>query len=339
MHPWRAGRIAAGEFLPALIPIHILTGFLGSGKTTLLNRALRGGFGDDTAVILNEFGNVGLDQLFVQSRSEETIVLKNGCICCRLRGDLPAALLEIIATRRPPSRPLRRILIETSGISEPVPILQTLRSDFSLRTRFAAGAIVCTVGAIDGAVTDDRAEARAQITAADALVITKTDLADEFQVPALQRALASLNPLADLLAGPEPNLVGWLLGQETDAHPHLRLPKRSPPRLDPGGDAHGVRSVIIRAAAPPSWPQFAVWLTRLVHLHGDRILRIKGLLHDSDRGVWIGVHGVKRFVHPPVHLLPARPPADGTCLVFITDALDPAPIEKSYRRLLEDGPR
>lgn len=336
MYPWRAGRIAAGEFLPALIAVHILTGFLGSGKTTLLNRALRVGFGADTAVIVNEFGDVGLDEFFVQSRSEETIVLKSGCICCRLRGDLPSALLELVGMQR---QPLRRIVIETSGISEPVPILQTLRSDFSLRTRFEAGAIICTVGAIDGAVADDRPEARAQITAADALVITKTDLADESQLPALQRALACLNPLADLLVGPEPNLVGWVLGHEAGAHRHIRLPKRSSPRLTPGGDAHAVRSVVIRAAAPPSWPQFAVWLTRLVHLHGDRILRIKGLLHDADRGVWIGVHGVKRFVHPPVHLLPAAPPADGTCLVFITEGLDPAPIAESYRRLLADGPR
>lgn len=325
--------------MPALIGVHILTGFLGSGKTTLLNRALAGGFGADTAVVVNEFGDVGLDALFVQSRSEETIVLKSGCICCRLRGDLPSALLKILAIRRPPQTPLRRIVIETSGISEPVPILQTLRSDFSLRTRFEAGAIVCTVGAIDGAVADDRPEARAQITAADALVITKSDLVDESQLAALQQALTRLNPLSDLLTGPEPDLAGWLLGQEAGSHRHVRLPKRSSVRRGRSGDEHAVLSVVIRAEAPPSWPQFAVWLTRLVHLHGDRILRIKGLLHDADRGVWIGVHGVKRFVHPPVHLLPATPPADGTCLVFITEALDPGLIAESYRRLLAEGPR
>ena len=87
---------------------------------------------------------------------------------------------------------------------------------------------------------------------------------------------------------------------------------------------------MVRAPAPASWARFAVWLTRLIHLHGDRILRIKGVLHDTERDAWIGIHGVKRFLHPPVHLDLGEPPADGTTLVFITDGLDPALVERSY---------
>jgi G3E family GTPase len=139
------------SIIPAsIIPVHVLTGFLGSGKTTLLNRALDAGFGPDTAVIVNEFGDIGLDQLFLQTRSEETIVLKSGCVCCTVRTDLVSTLLSLAGRRGGLPHPFRRIIVETSGISDPLPILQTLRSDFNLLTRFRVGAVVCTVDASQG---------------------------------------------------------------------------------------------------------------------------------------------------------------------------------------------
>jgi G3E family GTPase len=98
---------------------------------------------------------------------------------------------------------------------------------------------------------------------------------------------------------------------------------------------HVVSSIVLRAPSAPSWPRFAVWLTRLVFLHGDRILRVKGILFDPDRGTWIGIHGVRRFFHPPVHLTLNDPPDGGACLVFITKGLDPSLIERSYQNLLE----
>jgi G3E family GTPase len=319
---------------PTLIPVHILTGFLGSGKTTLLNGALRSGFGADTAVVVNEFGDVGLDQLFVQSHSEDTVVLASGCVCCTVRADLASALLQLLAMRTRVEPPLRRILIETSGIAEPLPILQTLRSDFNLRTRFRAGSVVCTVGATDDRQTHHRPEALAQITAADAIVVTKRDLAGPGVARSLQAAASNLNPLAEIVPGTGPEFVAWLVAREDAAGDPLRA-VRIEPSLSIEGPAHGVRSIAIRARAPPSWAQFAVWLTRLVFLHGDRILRTKGVLFDPQRQVWIGVHGVKRFFHPPVHLTLPAPPVDGACLVFITEHLDPALIESSYRRMAE----
>jgi G3E family GTPase len=316
------------------IPVHVLTGFLGSGKTTLLNHALLAGFGADTAVIVNEFGDVGLDQLFVQTRSQETIVLKSGCVCCTIRSDLVTTLLQLIAARGA-APPLRRILIETSGISDPLPILQTLRSDFNLLTRFRVGSVVCTVGAADGTPWEQRSEGLAQVTAADAIVITKLDLVDAETAHAVQSAVAGLNPLAQIV--PAAQLVGWIEQEETHGdNPRraLQMPLvRRTLRLQP----HGIRSTVIRAAAPVSWPQFAVWLTRLVFVHGDRILRTKGVLFDRERQLWIGVHGVRRFFHPPVHLALPEPPACGACLVFITERLDPALIESSYRRLVGDN--
>ena len=317
-----------------LIPVHILTGFLGSGKTTLLNHALQSGLGPETAVVVNEFGDVGLDPLFIQSRSEETVVLKSGCVCCTLRTDLPSTLLQVLAMRTGADKLLRRILIETSGISEPLPILQTLRSDFTLRTRFRVGSVVCTVGATDDTQMHHRRETLAQITAADAIVITKGDLVGPEAARAMQAAVTGINPLAEIVPGKGMDVVRWLVRCE-DTSGDLSLAVRMAP-LQPTHEAHAqtVRSIAIRAAAPRSWSQFAVWLTRLVFLHGDRILRTKGVLFDPEREVWIGIHGVKRFFHSPVHLTPSIPPADGTCLVFITEYLDPALIERSYRRMV-----
>lgn len=316
------------------IPVHVLTGFLGSGKTTLLNCALQAGFGPETAVVVNEFGDVGLDQLFVQARSEETIVLKSGCVCCTIRADLASTLLQLLSARGSSVPAFRRILIETSGISDPLPILQTLRSDFNLLTRFRLGSVICTIGAFDAASALFRPEGLAQVTAADAIVITKCDIADGAQVAAARDATAALNPLAEVIPAEGDVLVDWLARCEAKDHPpESALRMVAIPTTSAQG--HGVRSIVLRAASAPSWPRFAVWLTRLVFLHGDRILRVKGLLFDSDRGTWIGIHGVRRFFHPPVHLALNEPPDCGACLVFITERLDPLLIERSYQNLLE----
>jgi G3E family GTPase len=320
-----------------LIPVHILTGFLGSGKTTLLNHALQSGLGPETAVIVNEFGAVGLDQLFVQSHSEETVVLKSGCVCCTIRTDLASTLLQVLAMRTRTDPPLRRILIETSGVSDPLPILQTLRSEFNLLTRFRAGPVVCAVGATDDTQAHHRPEALAQITAADGIVITKRDLVGPEAARAMQAAVIALNPLAEIVPGTGADFVTWLVGNENVVGNPLRAVRKASRSPMTEAHTHGVRSIVIRTAAAPSWSKFAIWLTRLVFLHGDRILRTKGVLFDPERQAWIGVHGVKRFFHPPVHLTLPVPPADGACLVFITEHLDPALIAGSYKRMAKES--
>lgn len=316
-----------------LTPVHILTGDLGSGKTTLLNEAMRAGLGPETAVVVNEFGEVGLDQLFIQARSEDTIVLRNGCVCCSIRSDLVATLTSL-ASFRPSHMPFRRILIETSGLSDPLPILNTIRSDPALRARFRTGSIVCTVGAIDGLSSESRLEALRQVTAADAIVITKRDLADNDLVVAIEGVTTALNPLAERLGRSGADLVRHLEQAESQMplanwRPHTDTPPGV--AIEKGGR---IRSTVIRGATPVSWPRFAVWLSRLIFVHGDRVLRIKGVLFDSSRGTWIAVHGVRRFLYPPAHLELDRPPSFGAVLVFITENLDPARIERSYERLV-----
>jgi G3E family GTPase len=319
------------------ISVHILTGFLGSGKTTLLNRVLSTsfGFGAETAIIVNEFGDVALDQIFIQERSEETIVLKSGCICCSIRTDLVSTLKQLAAMSDQRPSPFKRIVIETSGISDPAPILITLRSDFNLLTRFHVGSTVCVVDATT--VGDERAESMAQLAAADACVVTKRDLLERRPPADVEDSIRALNPTAVILSGDE--LASWFELKDAPGRDIADRLADLEPRVSAPASSHSIRSVVLRVASPQSWPSFAIWLSALVFQHGDKILRMKGLLHDQDRGAWIAVHGVRRFLHPPEHLQLMRPPMRGACLVFITEKLDPALIERSYRQwVLENEP-
>lgn len=321
------------------IPVHILTGFLGSGKTTLLNRVLSSsfGFGAETAIIVNEFGDIALDQMFIQERSEETVVLKSGCICCSIRTDLVSTLKQLAAMSDERPSPFKRIVIETSGISDPAPILITLRSDFNLLTRFHVGSTVCVVDAT--AACDQRAESMAQLAAADACVVTKWDLLGQPQPGDVEDSVRALNPTAVILSADE--LASWFERKDTPSRDIADKLADLEPQVSAPASSHSIRSIVLRIASPQSWPNFAIWLSALVFQHGDKILRMKGLLLDQNRDAWIAVHGVRRFLHPPEHLQLIRPPMRGACLVFITENLDPVLIERSYRRwvLSEDEPR
>lgn len=326
------------------VPVHVLTGFLGSGKTTLLNRLLSMRAPSETAVLVNEFGDAALDQDFIQTASAEVLVLRNGCICCSIRSDLVETLMELADLRGRGEVPrFKRVVVETSGISDPLPILTTLQAEFTLLSRYRPGAVVCTVDAAvhaaDGALPP---EGLTQLCAADAVVVTKRDLVADGAACAADKMVRALNPAARLLPSEGAELTEFLERRERgeDHGPHLDPAVAAPV---PRAASHGVRSLVLREASPPSWPSFAVWLTRLVFVHGDRLLRTKGILFDRERGVWVGVNGVRRFFHPPVHLTLDRS-VDEACIVFITRDLDPALIAHSYRRLVAqdhecaDGP-
>jgi len=266
------------------IPVHILTGFLGSGKTTLLNRALisTSGFGADTAIVVNELGDVALDQMFIQERSEETLVLKSGCICCSIRSDLVATLTQLAGISDAQTRPLKRVVIETSGISDPAPILTTLGSDFRLLTRFHVGAIVCAVDATDDGTA--RAEAVAQLAAADACIITKLDLAGEQAEGSVERRIRDLNPAAVIMAADD--FASWIETSDAPSRDIASVLAGLEPQVAAFRPKHSVRSLVLRAASPASWPRFAIWLSTLIFVHGDKILRMKGLLYDDARDTW-----------------------------------------------------
>jgi G3E family GTPase len=223
--------------------------------------------------------------------------------------------------------PFKRIVIETSGISDPAPILITLRSDFNLLTRFHVGSTVCVVDAT--AACDERAESMAQLAAADACVVTKRDLLERRPPVDVEDSIRALNPTAVILSADE--LASWFELKDAPSRDVADRLADLEPRVSAPASSHSIRSIVLRVASPQSWPNFAIWLSALVFQHGDKILRMKGLLLDQDRGAWIAVHGVRRFLHPPEHLQLIRPPMRGACLVFITENLDPALIERSYR--------
>ena len=224
--------------------------------------------------------------------------------------------------------PLRRVVIETSGISDPAPILTTLGSDFRLLTRFHLGSIVCVVDAADHARM--RAEAVAQLAAADACIITKLDLAEGQTEGSVGRRIRRLNPGAAVI--PANRLASWIESRGAPNRDIAEILASLEPQVTAFSSGHSVRSLVLHTASPASWPRFAIWLSTLIFAHGDKILRMKGLLYDQARDTWLAVHGVRRFLHPPEHLRLARAPAHGASLVFIVDGLDPALIERSYRQ-------
>ena len=184
-----------------LTPVNIITGFLGSGKTTLLQRLLRSPQLSDVAVLVNEFGEVGLDHHLLQGVAESTLLMENGCLCCAVRGDLQKALRDLLSRRTRGDVPyFRRVVIETSGLADPAPIAYTLLSEAVLRHHFRLSGIVTTVDAVNGAAQlDDFAEAVRQVSMADRLVVTKADLSDETTLAALRARLRAFNLSAQIL--------------------------------------------------------------------------------------------------------------------------------------------
>jgi G3E family GTPase len=316
------------------VPVAVLTGFLGSGKTTLLNRLLKDPRLGDCAVLVNEFGEVGLDHWLLQRVDAETVLLPSGCVCCTIRAELRDALLDLWERRqRGELPPFKRVVMETTGLADPAPIAQTLAADPRLKHHYALGRIVTVVDAVTGrASLAAYKEALHQAVVADLLVLSKTDLA----APGKLRAeLAALNPAAPVVAGDtivEAALEALLAGP--GEHPGLAHAHH---HASPTAAHAGIGSVVLETSEPLDWAAFALWFTLLLHRHGTRILRSKGVLHLRGVEQPVVVHGVQHVVHRPSHL-PAWP--DGqprTRLVLIGQALEAAALERSFRAFMRLG--
>jgi G3E family GTPase len=329
-----------------LIPVNLITGFLGSGKTTLLQRLLRSPQVANTAVLINEFGEVGLDHLLLDTVDAETVLLQSGCVCCTIRGDLADAMRALYSKReRGLVPPFDRLAIETTGLADPAPIVATLMADPVLRHHFRLGSIVTTVDAVNGALhLAANPESIKQVAVADRLVVTKTDLADASAAGDLEAELARLNPTApilDAVADPlapddlmtsdvydpaqKPAEVAHWLRQEA-AH-HAAHPARH--GHDPQRHGQDIHAFCLTFEQPLDWTGFGIWLTMLLHAHGTNVLRVKGILNVLDVATPVVIHGVQHIVHPPSHL--ARWPDDDrrSRIVFIVRGLDRSPIERS----------
>lgn len=322
-------------------PINLLTGFLGSGKTTLLQRLLTDPAMASAAVLINEFGEVGLDHHLLDRIDDNVVLMKSGCICCTVRGEIADALLGLHSQRARGDIPwFDRVVIETTGLADPFPALSTIQSHPVLRSHFSIANVVTTVDAVNGAKQlSDRLEAIRQVGAADVVVITKTDLADETRTSDLRAALTRLNPTArqvvaadaasmDFIASSAAlRTEGWDAAARHAAHDHDHHHRHH--HADDAADAK-IRSFAITVDGPVDWTAFGVWLTMLLNRHGDRIFRVKGILNVAGEDRPVAIHGVQRLVHAPVHMS-GWPDADRLSrIVFIVDDLDPARIEASF---------
>jgi len=365
------------------LPVSLLTGFLGSGKTTVLKHLLGHPGMADTAVIINEFGEVGLDHLLVEATADRPVLLDSGCLCCTVRGDLIDTLRRLFKQRAKGEIPaFRRVVIESTGLADPAPILHTLMSDPLVADRFRLDGVIATVDAVNGMDQLDRQpESVKQAAVADRLVLTKIDLADGAALAGLRQRLRTLNPAAPMIEAQQgavepsallgaglfqtadkiPDVAAWLRAEayETPTHGHGHGERRQDDHghAEHGHAAHGhashdharhdhgapdrnrhddrIRAFAITHDRPLDWPRFASWIEGLIATHGDRLLRIKGVLEVEGLAEPVAIHGVQHLFHPPASLpgWPAGPRRSQ--LVFILRDLEETTIRESFAEMVE----
>ncbi len=339
---------------PAPLPLQILTGFLGAGKTTLLNRLLRAPELADTVVIVNEFGEVGLDHLLIEGAGDGMILMESGCLCCTIRGDL-VNTLEDLLRRRDNGRiaPFRRVVIETTGIADPVPILHVVLMHPYLSRRYQLDGVITVVDAVNGEATlQAQDEAVRQVAVADRLVLTKTDLLPDGRPPAaLQSLLASLNPGArQVLAAKGEAEAAALIGlglYDLAAHPAeveawlaieaVLDPSRAHGH-DPSRHGEDVRAFALIAEHPIRSQTLDLFWSLLRSTHGPRLLRLKGIVNVAEHpGAPLVLHAAQQIMHPPVALAGWPSEDRRSRLVLIVRGLDPAVVEKLWAAFLGRG--
>jgi G3E family GTPase len=312
----------------AFTPVTLLTGFLGSGKTTLLRRLLADPALGDTAVIINELGEVGIDHLLVERLDDHMVLLKSGCVCCTVRGELATAMRDLHSRReRGAVPPFRRLVIESTGLADPFPVLSTLKADPVLRHHFRSAGVVTTVDAVNGMRQLERhIESVRQVAIADAIVLTKTDIAEPAVTARLVAQLGTMNPSAALLSAADAYLDAAVLLQSS-SNGGFRAIEESTAGMAVHG---GVSAFAIIVDEPLDWTAFGIWLTMLLNRHGERILRVKGILALAGEERPIAVHGVRHLVHAPTHLSHWPSEDHRSRVVFIVEGIEPELIRRSF---------
>jgi G3E family GTPase len=300
----------------AKTPVTLVTGFLGSGKTTLISRLLAHPDLGETAVIVNELGEVGIDHHLLRRVDERTVLLNSGCVCCTLRGDLADELRDLDSRRTRGEIPdFRRVVVETTGLADPAPIVYTLAAEPVVRHHFELDGIVATVDSVNGLV---EAQSVKQAAVADVLVLTKTDVADP---NGLRLRLRALNPGAEVVEASFGEVEPAVLFDRPPQDPRdLRLEERV--------HAGDISSFCLVFDEQLAWTAFGIWLTMLLQARGSDLLRVKGLLNVGGDGPLL-LNGVQHVVHPPQHL-DAWPDDDRRSrIVCIGRGLDPDAVERS----------
>jgi G3E family GTPase len=322
------------------LPVNVITGFLGSGKTTLLKRLLESPDMADTAVLINEFGEVGLDHHLLEQVDENIVMLQSGCLCCTIRDDLARSMRDLWERRATGEFGFKRLVVETTGLADPAPIIYTLMADPVIRYHFRLGNIITTIDAVNGLGQLERQpESLKQAAVADRIVLTKTDIAND-DVGDLRARVRQVNPAAPVYLAQENLTPGKLLTND------LYDPKAKSKEVahwidaeafsaqhdhehDPNRHDASIHAFCLTFDRPIDWTAFGIWLTMLLQAHGEDVLRVKGLLDVRGMPGPVAVHGVQHVVHPPVHL--KRWPDDDrrSRIVFIVRGLERRSIEAS----------
>ncbi len=330
-----------------LIPVNVITGFLGSGKTTLLQRLLASPRLSNTAVLINEFGDVGLDHLLLQRLDEETVLLQSGCVCCTIRSDLIAAVRDLYGKRERGDIPaFDRLAIETTGLADPAPIAFSFMADPVMRHHFRLGNTIATIDAVNGPLhLDQNPESVKQALVADRLALTKTDICDADRVREMMARLRRLNPSAPIIEtsdgafDPDDLLVADIYDPQRKAEEVRRWLSDSEAGDDhrdhpahPGNanrHSEGIYAFHLIYEEPLDWTAFGIWLTMLLHRHGEKVLRVKGLLNVLGMPAPVAIHGVQHVIHPPTHLKRWPGQDRRSRIVFIVRDLEQSALQRS----------
>jgi len=337
------------------IPVNLLTGFLGSGKTTLLRHILACSDYADCAVLINEFGEIGIDHHLIERVEGEVMLMRSGCVCCTIRDDLAGAIHSLYDRREAGTAPpFRRLIIESTGLADPTPILATVMNDTVIRHHFRLGNVIATVDAVNGRRhLDCQPESVKQVAVADRLLITKVDLAAKEDVDRLEQRLAGINAVAPCFrsANSAPPLAVFLeqdafdatgrsvemrrwLAAESQADHHDRAAdgiSGDPVRhLKESQHDSRIHAFAMTFQGPVNWSAFGIWFTLLLQAHGDDVLRVKGILNVAGLPTPVAIHGVQHLVHPPVHLETWPDEERRSRIVFIVRDIAREDIERSF---------
>jgi G3E family GTPase len=337
----------------------LLTGFLGAGKTSLLNRLIRDPALADSAVIVNELGEIGLDHLLVKSIRDDVVLLQSGCLCCTLRGDLIDALESLLRDSDNGRLVFRRVLVETTGLADPAPLLQTVMAHPYLVQRFRLDGVITVVDAVNGAATlDQHMESVKQAAVADRIVLTKTDLIDTPELrqdgESLRVRLKTLNPAAPVLDAQQatahslvgcglfdpdskiPDVKRWLAEEAYAAAPD----RAHGHHADHGHHEHRhdarIHAFSLTADAPIGAGSLEMFIDLLRSLHGPKLLRLKGIVKlVEEPAMPLVIHGVQHVMHPPVRLERWPDADERTRIVLITRDLAAREVRPLFDAFLQ----
>lgn len=333
-----------------LIPVHVLTGFLGSGKTTLIKKMLRDESFGNTALLINEFGETGVDNHLLGQIDQNVILLARGCLCCSIRGDLSEALLNLASKRKAGTvPPFSRVIIETTGLADPGPIVATIANDAKVKNQFQIGIVLAVIDLQNALKNRDEMQIWTdQVAAADAIWFSKRDTTKSEFAKQVSMAALGVNPSAKVLERSDAISLNYLfqkrqLSADFVSQPLVRKTQSSKLSLntnsvEPVGPQKldGISSFRLDLDQSIDWVVFGVWLSLVLHRHGKKFLRVKGLLKLDGVKEPVVIHGVQHTLFPPEHLDFKSIDEVSPYLIFIVRGISEQAIRSSLKVFLED---